>query len=97
MDWFGAALNFGSGVPMGQRTPIARELPFVLRNIDPDCFFCRIMRSFAISGLGGAFAGYTAIYLGSARSDAVYWAVAGAILALGLFSRRRRAGRDRAR
>lgn len=40
------------------------------------------MRSFAFSGIGAVGGGYGALWLGAPRTEAVYWAVGGAVLAL---------------
>ena len=60
-----------------------------LISFDTECFFCRVMRSFAFSGLGAGLAGGGAVLLGVPRDEAVYWAFAGAVLLLGIVSRGR--------
>ena len=51
-------------------------------DLNRECFACRIMRSFAFSGIGAVGGGYGALWLGAPRTEAVYWAVGGALLAL---------------
>jgi hypothetical protein len=55
-----------------------------------DCFLCRMMRSFAFTGLGAAAAGFGALALGLAEREAVNWALAGGLLTGFLAAYRRR-------
>lgn len=56
----------------------------------PDCFFCRMMRSFAFTGLGAALGGFGAIAIGLSRPEAINWALGGGLFVAFLASYRRR-------
>ncbi|MEJ2406143.1 MAG: hypothetical protein P8171_17950 [Candidatus Thiodiazotropha sp.] len=44
-----------------------------------NCVLCRMMRGLAFGGLGAAIGGYGALFLGASRSDAIYYALFGAL------------------
>ncbi|MET0091341.1 MAG: hypothetical protein ABW068_15210 [Candidatus Thiodiazotropha sp.] len=44
-----------------------------------NCVLCRVMRGLAFGGLGAAIGGYGSLFLGASRSDAVYYALFGAL------------------
>ncbi|MET0068013.1 MAG: hypothetical protein ABW076_16835 [Candidatus Thiodiazotropha sp.] len=44
-----------------------------------NCVLCRVMRGLAFGGLGAAIGGYGALFLGASQSDAVYYALFGAL------------------
>jgi hypothetical protein len=50
------------------------------------CAFCRFMRSLAFSAIGAGVAGYTAIWLGMSRENAIYVAFIGAMAAVVLIT-----------
>ncbi len=45
-----------------------------------DCFACRVMRSFAFTGLGAALGGFGALAIGFDEREAVNWALGGGLL-----------------
>ena len=47
-----------------------------LRDFGTDCFLCRVMRSFAITGLGAGATAAVARHLGAPREEAADWAFA---------------------
>ena len=47
-----------------------------------DCFFCRILRSFAFCGLGAGVLGFGAQFAGADRLTASYFAIAGGLIGL---------------
>ena len=55
-----------------------------------ECFLCRVMRSFGLTGLATAVGGFGALALGYPRADAVTAALTGGILAAFILSRARR-------
>ena len=57
-----------------------------------DCFACRVMRSFAFTGLGAALGGFGALALGLDEREAVNWALGGGLLT-GVLAAQRRARR----
>ncbi len=59
--------------------------------MDKDCFACRVLRSFAFSGLGAALASSVALSLGVGRDVAMLWAVVGAF-AGALYLQKRQSG-----
>ena len=54
-----------------------------------ECFACRVMRSFALTGLGAGIGGFGALLLGLERPDAMLWAVVGGLAAAAVLLRRR--------
>ncbi len=54
-----------------------------------DCFACRVMRSFAFTGLGAALGGFGALGLGLDQREAVNWALGGGLLTGFIASQRR--------
>ncbi len=54
-----------------------------------DCFACRVMRSFAFTGLGAALGGFCALALGLDQHEAVNWALGGGLLTGFLAAQRR--------
>jgi hypothetical protein len=46
------------------------------------CAFCRFMRSLAFSAIGAGVVGYSAIYLGVSRENAIYASFLGALAAV---------------
>ena len=61
--------------------------------INSNCVLCRVMRGLAFGGLGAAIGGYGALFFGAERSDAIYYALFGA-LALTAFVQRKRNRKD---
>ena len=57
-----------------------------------ECFACRVMRSFAFTGLGAALGGFGAVALGLDQREAVNWALAGGLLT-GVVAAQRRSRR----
>ncbi len=53
------------------------------------CAFCRFMRSLAFSAIGAGVVGYTALWLGVSRENAIYAAFFGAMAAVILVSRKK--------
>ena len=54
-----------------------------------NCSVCRFMRGMAFSAIGGGVAGYTALWLGLERSNAIIVAFFGALGLVLLTSRKR--------
>jgi len=52
-----------------------------------DCFVCRLMRSFGVTGLGAALGGFGTLALGGARSSALWAALIGGLITAGLYLR----------
>ena len=61
-----------------------------LRRGGRDCFACRVMRSFAFTGLGAGIGGCAALLLGSPPPEAVNWALAGGLVTGFAAAQRRR-------
>ncbi|MBT2970712.1 MAG: hypothetical protein B6D72_10230 [gamma proteobacterium symbiont of Ctena orbiculata] len=58
-----------------------------------NCTLCRMMRGLAFGGIGAAIGGYGSLLLGAERSEAVYYALFGA-LAMTVILQRKRGNRD---
>ncbi|MEW8316726.1 MAG: hypothetical protein AB2669_17455 [Candidatus Thiodiazotropha endolucinida] len=58
-----------------------------------NCTLCRVMRGLAFGGIGAAIGGYGALLFGVERSDAIYYALFGAV-ALAAFLQRKREKKD---
>ncbi len=58
-----------------------------------NCTLCRVMRGLAFGGIGAAIGGYGALFFGVERSDAIYYALFGA-LALTAFVQRKKSKKD---
>jgi uncharacterized membrane protein YfcA len=54
-----------------------------------NCTLCRVMRGLAFGGIGAAIGGYGALFLGAERSDAIYYALFGALALTVLLQRKR--------
>ncbi len=55
-----------------------------------NCFVCRVMRGLAFGGMGAAIGGYGALFFGVDRSDAIYYALFGALALTALITRQRK-------
>jgi hypothetical protein len=53
------------------------------------CAFCRFMRSLAFSAIGAGVVGYSALYMGVSRENAIYAAFLGALAAVVLMTRKK--------
>jgi len=60
------------------------------RDPGPDCFLCRVMRSFGITGGGALLGGFGAFLVGTTRETAIYAALVGGLISAALMLRRRR-------
>ncbi|MEW8539952.1 MAG: hypothetical protein AB2565_10195 [Candidatus Thiodiazotropha endolucinida] len=49
-----------------------------------NCTLCRVMRGLAFGGIGAAIGGYGALLFGVERSDAIYYALFGAVWRCGV-------------
>lgn len=58
-----------------------------------NCTLCRVMRGLAFGGLGAALGGFGSMLFGVERTEAMYYALFGA-LALTAFMQRKRSKRD---
>jgi uncharacterized membrane protein YfcA len=54
-----------------------------------NCTLCRVMRGLAFGGIGAAIGGYGALFFGAERSDAIYYALFGALALTALLQRKR--------
>ncbi|MBT3047818.1 MAG: hypothetical protein G8D61_13120 [gamma proteobacterium symbiont of Ctena orbiculata] len=54
-----------------------------------NCTLCRMMRGLAFGGIGAAIGGYGSLLLGAERSDAVYYALFGALAMTAVLQRKR--------
>jgi hypothetical protein len=54
-----------------------------------NCTLCRVMRGLAFGGIGAAIGGYGAIFFGAERSDAIYYALFGALALTAILQRKR--------
>jgi len=57
------------------------------RDPGPDCFLCRVMRSFGVTGLGALLGGFGAFAFGAARETAIYAALVGGLISAALMLR----------
>lgn len=62
-----------------------------------ECFVCRAMRSFAISGLGAGLGGVGALWFGATQMQATYWALGCAVVLIGIVNRHTREGQTKAK
>jgi hypothetical protein len=44
-----------------------------------NCALCRVMRGLAFGGLGAGLGGFGSLFLGANKSDAIYYALFGAL------------------
>ncbi len=57
---------------------------------DPsNCVLCRVMRGIAFGGLGAAIGGYGSMLFGVDRTQAIYFALFGALALTALMTRKR--------
>jgi len=54
-----------------------------------NCVLCRVMRGIAFGGLGAAIGGYGSMLFGVDRTQAIYFALFGALALTALMSRKR--------
>ncbi|MCU7796732.1 MAG: hypothetical protein KZQ75_06345 [Candidatus Thiodiazotropha sp. (ex Myrtea spinifera)] len=54
-----------------------------------NCTLCRVMRGLAFGGMGAAIGGYGSMLFGADKSDAVYYALFGAIALTAIVQRKR--------
>lgn len=54
------------------------------------CTLCRVMRGLAFGGLGAAIGGYGSLFFGAQRSEAIYYALFGALALTAIVQRRRK-------
>ena len=53
-----------------------------------NCPLCRVMRGLAFGGMGAAIGGYGSILLGADRTEAIYYALFGALALTAIFTRK---------
>lgn len=53
-----------------------------------NCPLCRVMRGLAFGGIGAAIGGYGSMLLGADRTEAVYYALFGALAMTALLTRK---------
>jgi hypothetical protein len=54
-----------------------------------NCTLCRVMRGLAFGGMGAAIGGYGAIFFGVDKSEAIYYALFGALALTAIVTRKR--------
>ena len=54
-----------------------------------NCVLCRVMRGLAFGGLGAAIGGYGSMLFGADRTEAIYYALFGALALTAVFTRKR--------
>lgn len=59
-----------------------------------NCTLCRVMRGLAFGGLGAAIGGYGAILFGVNRTDAMFYALFGAIALTAFMQRKKSKGSE---
>ena len=47
--------------------------------MNENCVLCRVMRGLAFGGIGAAIGGYGSLFFGADRTEAIYYALFGAL------------------
>ncbi len=60
--------------------------------MNENCVLCRVMRGLAFGGIGAAIGGYGSLFFGADRTEAIYYALFGALALTVIVLRKRDKG-----